>query len=144
MRTAIGGARLIDDTYNANPSSVAVGLDLLASYGGDRWLVLGEMGELGEHTAAAHTAAGELARAAGVSRLFALGAPTKLSAVAFGVGAECYASGEALSQSLATALRAHGAPQEVTVYVKGSRMNRLEKVVAAVLAGQGEGVTNAA
>ena len=144
MRTAIGGARLIDDTYNANPSSVAVGLDLLASYGGDRWLVLGEMGELGEHTAVAHTAAGELARAAGVSRLFALGAPTKLSAVAFGVGAECYASGEALSQSLATALRAHGAPQEVTVYVKGSRMNRLEKVVAAVLAGQGEGVTNAA
>ena len=144
MRTAIGGARLIDDTYNANPSSVAVGLDLLASYGGDRWLVLGEMGELGEHTAAAHTAAGELARAAGVSRLFALGAPTKLSAVAFGVGAECYASGEALSQSLATALRAHGAPQEVTVYVKGSRMNRLEKVVAAVLAGPGEGVTNAA
>jgi UDP-N-acetylmuramoyl-tripeptide--D-alanyl-D-alanine ligase len=144
MRRAIGGARLIDDTYNANPSSVAVGLDLLSSYGGERWLVLGEMGELGEHTAAAHTVAGELARAAGVSRLFALGAPTKLSAVAFGSGAECHASGEALAQSLVAALRAHGAPREVTVYVKGSRMNRLEKVVAAVLAGQGEGVTNAA
>jgi len=144
MRTAIGGARLIDDTYNANPSSVAVGLDLLASYGGDRWLVLGEMGELGEHTAAAHTVAGELACAAGVSRLFALGTPTKLSALAFGIGAECHASGEALAQSLVTALRAHGAPHEVTIYVKGSRMNRLEKVVAAVLTGQGEGVTNAA
>ena len=144
MRTAVGGARLIDDTYNANPSSVAVGLDLLASYGGERWLVLGEMGELGEHTAAAHTAAGELARVAGVSRLFALGAPTKLSAVAFGLGAECYASGEALAQSLVAALRAHGAPHELTVYVKGSRMNHLERVVAAVLAGQAEGVTNAA
>ena len=144
MRTAIGGARLIDDTYNANPSSVAVGLDLLASYGGERWLVLGEMGELGEHTAAAHTAAGELARVAGVSRLFALGAPTKLSAMAFGIGAECHASGETLTPSLVTALRAYGAPHELTVYVKGSRMNRLEKVVAAVLAGQGEGVTNAA
>ena len=144
MRSALGGARLIDDTYNANPSSVAVGLELLASYSGERWLVLGEMGELGEHTVAAHTAAGELARAAGVSRLFTLGAPTKLSAVAFGMGAECHASGETLAQSLAAALREHGAPNELTVYVKGSRMNRLEKVVAAVLAGQGEGVTNAA
>jgi UDP-N-acetylmuramoyl-tripeptide--D-alanyl-D-alanine ligase len=144
MHTALGGARLIDDTYNANPSSVAVGLDLLASYGGERWLVLGEMGELGEHTAAAHTAAGELARVAGVSRLFALGAPTKLSAVAFGIGAECHTSSEALTQSLVAALRAHDAPHELTVYVKGSRMNRLEKVVAAVLAGQAEGVTNAA
>ena len=144
MRTALGGARLIDDTYNANPSSVAVGLDLLASYAGERWLVLGEMGELGEHTAAAHTAAGELARAKGVSRLFALGTPTKLAALAFGADAECHASGEALAQSLAAALRAHSAAQDVTVYVKGSRMNRLEKVVAAVLAGQGEGVTNAA
>jgi len=144
MRTALGGARLIDDTYNANPSSVAVGLDLLASYSGERWLVLGEMGELGEHTAFAHTTAGELARAAGVSRLFALGGPTKLSAVAFGLGAECYSSGEALAQSLVAALHAHSAPHALTIYVKGSRMNRLEKVVAVVLAGQGEGVTNAA
>lgn len=138
LRTALRGARLIDDTYNANPSSVAVGLDLLASYGGERWFVLGEMGELGEHAAAAHVAAGEAALAAGVTRLFALGEPTRLAAAAFGQGAECHASGEALAAALAAALRAHEAPQAVTVYVKGSRMNRLEKVVAVVLAGQGE------
>ena len=144
LRTAIGGARLIDDTYNANPSSVAAGLDLLASYAGERWLVLGEMGELGEHSPAAHVAAGEAARAAGVTRLFALGTATRLAAEAFGAGAECHASGEALAQSLAAALRAGARHEALTVYVKGSRMNRLEKVVAAVLAGQGEGETNAA
>lgn len=138
MRTALGGARLIDDTYNANPSSVAVGLELLATYAGERWLVLGEMGELGEHAAAAHAAAGEAARAAGVSRLFALGEPTRLAAAAFGAGAECHATGESLAVALAAALGARRSPQALTVYVKGSRMNRLEKVVAAVLAGEGE------
>lgn len=144
MRTAIGGARLIDDTYNANPSSVAVGLDLLATYVGERWFVLGEMGELGVHAAAAHSAAGDAARAAGVSRLFTLGEPTRLAAAAFGGAAESFLTGDALASALATALRSHPSPQSLTVYVKGSRMNRLEKVVAAVLAGQGEGETHAA
>jgi UDP-N-acetylmuramyl pentapeptide synthase len=40
---------LIDDTYNANPDSVRAAIDVLASLPGARWLVLGDMGEVGAH-----------------------------------------------------------------------------------------------
>ena len=73
------------------------------------------------------------ARAKGVTRLFALGEPTRLAAAAFGSGAECHGTRESLQAALAGALQA-AAGSPVTVYVKGSRMNRLEKVVNAVLA----------
>ncbi len=46
-RPGIKGARIIDDTYNANPASLEAGLALLSAAGGEAWLVLGNMGELG-------------------------------------------------------------------------------------------------
>src|SRR3546814_13122294 len=45
------GARLLDDSYNANPSSLRAGLELLAQLPGRRWLVLGNMAELGSAAA---------------------------------------------------------------------------------------------
>ena len=39
---------IIDDSYNANPSSVRAGLEVLRSLPGATWLVLGDMAELGE------------------------------------------------------------------------------------------------
>jgi UDP-N-acetylmuramyl pentapeptide synthase len=41
------GGCVIDDSYNANPSSLQAGLAVLAQADGSRWLVLGNMGELG-------------------------------------------------------------------------------------------------
>ena len=67
------GAWLIDDSYNANPSSVRAAIEVLVSLAGRRWLVLGDMGELGEHAVDAHNAIGEFARAQGVERLYATG-----------------------------------------------------------------------
>jgi UDP-N-acetylmuramoyl-tripeptide--D-alanyl-D-alanine ligase len=61
-RKALGGARLLDDTYNANPTSLRAGLELLATVQARRWLVLGDMGELGRGTEQLHFAAGEEAR----------------------------------------------------------------------------------
>lgn len=142
-RTTPGGALLIDDTYNANPSSVSAGLDLLAGYPGERWFVLGEMAELGAQTEAAHRAAGREARERGVTRLFTLGAPTRLAAAAFGPGAESHAEAASLAAALRSGLAAHsGGP--LTLYVKGSRVNRLERVVETVLAPVGGGGANAA
>ncbi len=125
------GARLIDDSYNANPSSLSAGLDVLAGCEGERWLVLGDMNELGGQSREAHVAAGREARARGISRLFAVGNLTRESVGAFGPGAEWFADAGQLSVKV-RALLAPG----VTVLVKGSRSNRLERVVEALRAAE--------
>ena len=127
LRPAAGGAWLIDDSYNANPSSLLAAIEVLGALEGRRWLVLGEMGELGSHSTAAHTEAGRQARAHGIERLFALGERASLAARSFGEGASRH--DDALE--LAAAVRAGLAP-DVRVLVKGSRMNRLERVVDAL------------
>jgi UDP-N-acetylmuramoyl-tripeptide--D-alanyl-D-alanine ligase len=129
LKAAAGGAWLIDDSYNANPSSLRAGIDVLASLDGDRWLVLGDMGELGHHALDAHVDAGRYARAAGIARLYAVGAMTPHSVEAFGSGAEWFPDVAALSAHVRPRL----APG-VTVLVKGSRSNRLERVVDALIA----------
>lgn len=65
IRQAVCGARVIDDTYNASPESMAAGLDLLASLpcSGARVAILGEMGELGEMAAHLHGLTGAYAAA---------------------------------------------------------------------------------
>lgn len=125
-----GGARLIDDSYNANPASVRAGLRALAALEGQHWLVLGEMRELGEESPQLHAEVGEFARQCGVARLFAVGEEARHAVEAFGAGATWFASVEDVIASL----RAGLAPG-VTVLVKGSRSNRLERVAAALGAG---------
>jgi UDP-N-acetylmuramoyl-tripeptide--D-alanyl-D-alanine ligase len=124
VKATSGGACLIDDSYNANPSSLSAGLEVLASLPGERWLVLGDMGELGEAASAAHLTAAVEARAAGVTRLYALGTLTRATVEAFGAGAESFADATELQLRLAAELHSG-----VSVLVKGSRSNRLERVV---------------
>jgi UDP-N-acetylmuramoyl-tripeptide--D-alanyl-D-alanine ligase len=121
------GAAVIDDTYNANPDSVRAAIDVLAAAPSPKWLVLGDMGEVGAQGAAFHREAGDYARAAGIDRLLAVGVLAAEAAAAFGAGAEHFASVEAL------ALHVAGATQpETTVLVKGSRFMRMERVVDAL------------
>jgi UDP-N-acetylmuramoyl-tripeptide--D-alanyl-D-alanine ligase len=128
VKRAAAGATLIDDSYNANPSSLEAGLGVLSAQAGERWLVLGDMAELGDATFDAHRDAARAARAAGVSRLFAVGALTGDAVREFGAGGEWFESGDALATRVAGLLRA-----DVTVLVKGSRVNRLERVVEALV-----------
>jgi UDP-N-acetylmuramoyl-tripeptide--D-alanyl-D-alanine ligase len=129
-----GGARLIDDSYNANPASLRAGLRALAGIEGERWLVLGEMRELGEESTRLHAEIGEFARQSGVSRLLAVGDESRHAVETFGAGATWFAGVE----DLIGALRSDIGPG-VTVLVKGSRSNRLERVAAALGAGGGDG-----
>ncbi|MFT3906055.1 MAG: UDP-N-acetylmuramoyl-tripeptide--D-alanyl-D-alanine ligase [Steroidobacteraceae bacterium] len=122
------GAWLIDDSYNANPSSVQAGLEVLATLSGSRWLVLGDMAELGEHAAAAHRSAGALARLHGVERLFCFGELSALAADEFGAGAQKFTDMAALCAALDRELSA-----PVRLLVKGSRVNRLERLVNALI-----------
>jgi UDP-N-acetylmuramoyl-tripeptide--D-alanyl-D-alanine ligase len=127
LKPAAGGAWIVDDSYNANPSSAIAGLDVLAALPGEHWLVLGEMAELGAHSAAAHEDIGRHARATGVARLEAVGPTTPRAVAAFGTGGRWHADADALVAALRPDLR-----EGVTVLVKGSRVNRLERVVAAL------------
>lgn len=129
LKRARSGAWLIDDSYNANPSSVRAGIDVLAALEGPRWLVLGDMGELGEFARASHAEIGAYARDRGVERLCATGELAQLAVESFGAGAEWYPDTEALARALESAL-----PRQAAVLVKGSRLNRLERVVAALTA----------
>lgn len=123
FRTA-RGAWIIDDSYNANPSSMRAAIDVLATLPGQRWLVIGDMGELGEFARSSHVELGRYARARGVERLFATGTLAALAVEEFGAGAQWFPDTAALARALAPLL----APG-VCVLVKGSRMNRLERVV---------------
>ena len=128
VKQALRGARLIDDAYNANPGSLRVGLRALADVPGERWLVLGEMAELGEDGPRLHAEMGEFARECGVSRLLAIGAGSRPAVEAFGEGASWHASTDELIAALEPRLH-----PGLTVYVKGSRVNRLERVTAALV-----------
>ena len=127
LKAGVHDSWVIDDSYNANPSSVKAGLDVLRSLSGCTWLVLADMAELGAHTSASHAEMGRYARQCGVQRLFALGAQSAHAAEAFGAGAEWFGDLGALGLRV----RAELAPG-VTVLVKGSRVNRLEQVVQAL------------
>lgn len=130
----VGGAALLDDTYNANPGSLRVALELLATRDGERWLVLGDMGELGADAESAHANAGRLARALSVARLFALGPLSAASVAAFGAGAAHFSDHAALSEALVHALDERGAATGPSILIKGSRSMCMERVVAALTA----------
>jgi UDP-N-acetylmuramoyl-tripeptide--D-alanyl-D-alanine ligase len=121
-----GGAKVVDDSYNANPGSVRAALDYLAVLGGKRILVLGDMAELGSTAVALHREIGEYARGR-CDALFAVGALAREAAMAFGPGAAAFPDHEAAR----TALEAHLAPN-VTVLVKASRVMGLDRLVKAL------------
>ena len=124
------GAMLVDDSYNANPGSVAAAIDTLAASGIEAWLVLGDMRELGADEVALHAQAGARAKAAGIARLYTLGALSKAASDAFGEGARSFASHAELADALSSELRGG-----VRVLVKGSRGSAMDRIVKALLAG---------
>ncbi|MGD0492162.1 MAG: UDP-N-acetylmuramoyl-tripeptide--D-alanyl-D-alanine ligase [Steroidobacteraceae bacterium] len=127
LKPGLRGSWIIDDSYNANPSSVRAGLDVLRSVPGNTWLVLADMAELGGHAADSHADLGRYARECGVKRLFAFGPESSRAAETFGSGAEWFPDADSLIRRLQAEIAAG-----VTLLVKGSRVNRLERVVQAL------------
>jgi len=126
-RHGINGSTLFDDSYNANPRSVAAAAEFLSGLPGDNWLVLGDMKELGADAAAMHREVGETARAFGINRLFALGELSRHTVEGFGEHASWYSNSDALISDIGP-----GLGRSVNVLVKGSRSMRMEEVVDAL------------
>jgi len=130
FKQAASGAWLIDDSYNANPSSVRAAIEVLSGLTGRKWLVLGDMAELGSFAPQAHADVGAFARAGGIERLYGIGPLSQRAVDSFGAGAQWFADAAALTAALLPALGATG--PELRVLIKGSRFNRLERVVDAL------------
>jgi UDP-N-acetylmuramoyl-tripeptide--D-alanyl-D-alanine ligase len=135
-KAGVSGVAIIDDTYNANPDSVRAAIAVLAKARGARWLVLGDMGEVGDSGPAFHREIGECARAAGIDRLLAIGPLTAHTIAAFGAGGRHFADIDALVTALHTDLGSTDA-SATTLLVKGSRFMRMERVVATLATGAG-------
>jgi len=127
QKAAQRGAIVLDDSYNANPDSVIAAIEVLARVPGAKFLVLGDMGEVGENGAAFHAEIGHHARAAGIDRLYLVGELCTHAAAAFGDGAQHFGDIDALLAALEPGLAAG-----VTVLIKGSRFMRMERLVQAL------------
>jgi UDP-N-acetylmuramoyl-tripeptide--D-alanyl-D-alanine ligase len=116
---------IINDSYNANPASLAAAISVLGEACGARWMVLGDMGELGPDERSLHRAAGAAARRGGVNRLFTIGVLAAEAALAFGEDAAHFMDLETLAAVLEGELE-----PDVTLLVKGSRAMQLDLLVA--------------
>lgn len=133
IKSALNDAQLIDDSFNANPGSMCVGLDLLAQ--GKKTFtrtiaVLGNMAELGEFGVKAHQQIGEYAAKLKIDLVFALQEDETQLAKHYAVAnaqVEVFESPEKLVKKLITVLDGN-----TLVLVKGSKSARMHRIVEAV------------
>jgi len=135
---------LIDDSYNANPDSVRAAIDALKQSGNLSWLVLGDMGEVGNQGPEFHREVGAYAAEQGVNKLFALGEQCQFAIKGFdeakkngvpATSAKHFSEMDGLIAQLRDALQAQstGSNEHLNILVKGSRFMRMERVVQALL-----------
>ena len=121
----LGGATLVDDSYNANPDSVLAAIDLLAGLPGPRWLLLGDMGGVGAQGPQFHAEVGAHARARGIEQVWAAGA-----LCAHAGAHRHFADTAALVQALQQ--QPSQRPAAASILVKGSRFMKMEQAVHAL------------
>ena len=120
----VANARIIDDSYNANLRSVLAGIAVLARYPGQRILVLGDMGELGDNTLSHHQQVGQAAKTAGIDALYTVGQYSQASSDAFGEQGYHFRSKTDLLEQLMPRLS-----ENTSILVKGSRSAAMETIV---------------
>jgi len=128
----VRGSTILDDTYNASPTSTIAALNLLEELQGRRIAVLGDMLELGSFEEAGHRKVGR--RAADVVQLLITVGPRARwigeEAVACGLPQEAVIMVDDREAAL-THLRRIMGPGDI-VLVKGSRGMAMEHIVAAL------------
>lgn len=132
LKQGVNNSRVIDDTYNANPSSLHAALDVLQEFSGKHFLALGDMAELGEDAEKLHAEAGDYARNTGVDSLYSFGKLAARATDKFGEKGFSYTKQEDMIAALRSELS-----HEVTLLVKGSRSMHMENVVDALTIAEG-------
>lgn len=126
------GSVVIHDAYNANPASLRAALQALSIDPQPKWLVLGDMRELGPAADELHAQSGQAAAAAGFERLYGFGEHAQAAVDAFAGHRQHFMEIEPLIAALLDELGRSDQPP--VVLVKGSRGMRMERVVAALAA----------
>lgn len=126
-KKAFNGAKILDDSYNANPLSLSAALEVLAHYSGEKILVLGDMGELGVDAQKYHEEAGCQAKKLGINALYAVGEFSRSAVKAFGESGKHFDSKQKLIATVIDNLT-----QDMVILVKGSRSAKMEEIVAAL------------
>jgi UDP-N-acetylmuramoyl-tripeptide--D-alanyl-D-alanine ligase len=130
LSSPTGPVTLVDDSYNANPDSVLAAIEVLAGLPGPRWLILGDMGEVGEEGPRFHAEVGERARERGIEAFWSAGALCVHAAA----GRHFATTAELAAALNDTAQR----PSARSVLVKGSRFMKMEQVVQALRTAWGD------
>jgi len=127
------GVRVLDDAYNANADSVLAALETLKEFPchGRRVAVLGEMAELGPHSAEAHAEVGRRAAATHVDQLFAVGKMAGVMGAAARAAGLMHVTELGEAETSASAVK-HFVRSGDVVLIKASRAARLERVGEAL------------
>ncbi len=138
VTTRADGLIVLDDSYNANPESVRVALDALATVstgrGGSSWAVLGEMRELGADGADLHAEVGRHAAGLGIDHLVVVGDDAQAIAVGARAVSEWDGDVEIVSSAEdAAALLDESATSSDVVLVKASNALSLWRIAEALL-----------
>jgi UDP-N-acetylmuramoyl-tripeptide--D-alanyl-D-alanine ligase len=129
-----GAVTLVNDSYNANPDSVRAAIDMLAELPAPRWLLLGDMGEVGDQGPEFHREVGSYAREQGIECFWTAGDLAADAARAYdaaGPTAEP-ARHHADTAALVDSLRSVAWPATASVLVKGSRFMKMEQALAVL------------
>jgi UDP-N-acetylmuramoyl-tripeptide--D-alanyl-D-alanine ligase len=124
-----GGGLLIDDTYNANPDSVRAAIDALITLPRPQALVLGDMGEVGEHSDRFHQEVLRHADQQGVKSIWLHGQATGLACQQTGIGQHFAAMPELISQLDQWVRQQQSQHCKPSVWVKGSRFMKMERAI---------------
>jgi UDP-N-acetylmuramoyl-tripeptide--D-alanyl-D-alanine ligase len=122
------GARIIDDTYNANPFSLQAAVNTLATSKGIKIIILGDMKELGSDAKSMHYASGERMREANIDYLFTLGELSAATSEAFGKNARHFTDKQVLIEALLPYLK-----PDTHILVKGSRSMKMENIITKLI-----------
>ena len=124
---------MIDDSYNASPSSFRAAIDVFKNLSGTKILVAGDMRELGVKSDEFHRQVGRYAAISGIEKLWAIGEHSRHMVAAFGSGAKHFSSkDELINECQGTARRGF------VFLIKGSRGSRMDSVANGLRIGEGD------
>ena len=127
--------KVLDDSYNANPSSMTAAASILGMHQGNRIAVLGDMAELGEHAVRYHQELADVLKAQQVQSVYLYGQYADVTAAAFGNAAKAFDSKQLLSETLIEELKktkTKDLGSKTLVLIKGSRSMQMESIVSAL------------